>query len=585
MTDLGSSTWGTGPVIDCSFAYEKWRSGADQYYNVQITIGALTGGRYFGYPIYAQVYFDGSLKSSLTLKNSSPNTWSNDIVAVTGNQRVANKTTGTVSLEIVLYSGSGSSRRDTYSYTLPIDPAKSTCGATDAYIGSTSIIVINKSSSSFVHSLFAVFDDSAGTTIRIVSKTPNESYAWLVPDMVYDMIPNTNKISCTIICETYDGSNFIGSSECKITISVSSSSAPVIGNIVITDLNPKTVALTGDSSKAIKYFNKMQVSAEVTAQNGATIKSADISWGDGKTAICTIGGESAVSVTENIEYSGFRITCYDSRNLSDMKSRVFQMIEYIKPTLNVSLYRPAPTTGEVKMELSGNYFNGSFGAVNNVLQLRYRFKEGNGEFGAWYDITNFNISENKYTYDAVITGFTYTSNYTFEIQLLDKIYDGSSAELSLVKTDSVMKGIPVFDWGEHDFNFNVIAYYQGKRLLDETDKVERVVLYNNLNGSSGTITLSEGLARFSYVEIYYADNNLLRGGYTKIYPPYDALMTLQLQEPGRDTYLRQSVYTVTNTQLIPDATNSGYALVNINNSCTVSMGTNYIKITRVVGIT
>lgn len=123
------------------------------------------------------------------------------------------------------------------------------------------------------------------------------------------------------------------------------------------------------------------------------------------------------------------------------------------------------------------------------------------------------------------------------------------------------------------------------RLASTNDLPERVILYDNLNGSSGTITFSEGLARFSYVEIFYCDNNTIRGGYTKIYPPYDALLTLQLQEAGNDTYLRQSLYTVTNTQLIPDPGQSGYAIVNINNSCTVSMGTNYIKITRVVGIT
>ena len=122
------------------------------------------------------------------------------------------------------------------------------------------------------------------------------------------------------------------------------------------------------------------------------------------------------------------------------------------------------------------------------------------------------------------------------------------------------------------------------RLASTNDLPERVILYDNLNGSSGTITFSEGLARFSYVEIFYCDNNTIRGGYTKIYPPYDALLTLQLQEAGNDTYLRQSLYTVTNTQLIPDPGQSGYAIVNINNSCTVSMGTYYIKITRVVGI-
>lgn len=123
------------------------------------------------------------------------------------------------------------------------------------------------------------------------------------------------------------------------------------------------------------------------------------------------------------------------------------------------------------------------------------------------------------------------------------------------------------------------------RLVTTADIHDEIMLYNNLDGTSGTVTFTQDCSDCRYLEIYFADNNLYRGGYTKIYPPYDALITLQLQEPGTDTYLRQSLYTVTSESLIPSAVNSGYAIVNINNSCTVNMGTNYIKITRVVGIT
>lgn len=124
-------------------------------------------------------------------------------------------------------------------------------------------------------------------------------------------------------------------------------------------------------------------------------------------------------------------------------------------------------------------------------------------------------------------------------------------------------------------NISVVTY---------NNVVNKKILFDDINGNSGTITFSENCEKYDYLEIFYCDNGLKRGGYTKIYPPYDALITLQLQEPGTDTYLRQSLYTVTSNSLIPDLGKCGYALVNINNSCTVNMGTNYIKITRVVGI-
>lgn len=114
--------------------------------------------------------------------------------------------------------------------------------------------------------------------------------------------------------------------------------------------------------------------------------------------------------------------------------------------------------------------------------------------------------------------------------------------------------------------------------------INKKIIYDNINGESGTITFSENCDKYDYLEIFYCDDTLRRGGYTKIYPPYDALLTLQMQDPGTSTVLKQSIYTISSTSLAPNVPASGRALVNQDNSCTVNMGTNYLKITRVVGI-
>ena len=118
--------WTSGtPPIYVTVTYGKYRSGADMVYSVGLSISSVTGQRYFGYPIYAQIYVngEGNPRYSTTLKNASPSQWSNTIEYSTGNFTVSNKTTGTTALAVRLYSGSGSSRDETYYFDMSVDPA------------------------------------------------------------------------------------------------------------------------------------------------------------------------------------------------------------------------------------------------------------------------------------------------------------------------------------------------------------------------------------------------------------------------------------------------------------------------------
>lgn len=110
------------------------------------------------------------------------------------------------------------------------------------------------------------------------------------------------------------------------------------------------------------------------------------------------------------------------------------------------------------------------------------------------------------------------------------------------------------------------------------------VLYNNLSGSTGTITLSESAANYGYMEIYYTDNNNKTGGYTKIINPDGKTAHLHMIEPGNtvNTYIRRTSYTISGTTITPDTTNAGYWRFS-GDTHTHTCGTNYIKIIRVVG--
>lgn len=120
-TTLDSIQWGGTPLIGVSFAYEGQRSGSSMEYRIRVTIDPLTGASYFGYPIYLSVYVDGSgVTGGYTMKAASPNRWSEAITYDSGWVTVTDPG-GYVPLTIRLYSGSGSTRDDSYSYVLPVE--------------------------------------------------------------------------------------------------------------------------------------------------------------------------------------------------------------------------------------------------------------------------------------------------------------------------------------------------------------------------------------------------------------------------------------------------------------------------------
>lgn len=109
------------------------------------------------------------------------------------------------------------------------------------------------------------------------------------------------------------------------------------------------------------------------------------------------------------------------------------------------------------------------------------------------------------------------------------------------------------------------------------------MLYDNSTGSTGTITLWENTANFEYLEIFFTDNNGELGGYTKIHTPYTKAVNLSIIEAGgTTTHIRRTSYTISGTTITPDTTNAGFVKLT-GTAVSHTTGTNYIKITRVVG--
>ena len=421
------------------------KSDANNTSNITVTLKARRNDGYTSYGAYnnygnntIRLTVGGSVKVNNTAANIDLRT-STGVTLATWTGDVAHNTDGTLSLSLEGYfyfNSSAASSLPKGGYTvngtasLDTIPRKSSVTCTDANVGSSAVITISRASSSFSHTLTYSFGSLNGT---IVSKTANTSIGWTLPDTFYGQMP-TRTLWGTITCETFNGDTSLGTTTCTFT-ATAVDTVTVSGSVI--DTNSTTINLTGDSSKLIKYFSTAKATIGAATNNSATISSK------------TINGAEVTSekIFENCETSSFIFYAKDSRDYSNSVTVKPDMIQYIKLTNNASVSRVSPTGDTINLSLSGNFFNESFGAENNTLTCKYRYCISGGTLGDYQTVTATK-SGNSYSYSVTLSGFDYQNSYAIEVVVSDEL-------MTVSKSITLLKGTPVFDWGENDFKFNV----------------------------------------------------------------------------------------------------------------------------------
>lgn len=178
------------------------------------------------------------------------------------------------------------------------------------------------------------------------------------------------------------------------------------------------------------------------AKNSASVKS--------KSVVCgSIKKTTSPGTFSNVTNNSFKFTVTDSRGYQATKTITLTMVNYVKLNCNLaaSATLASDNTTTISLEISGNYFNGSFGKKSNTLTTQYRYKADNGDYGNWISVTA-TMSGNTYKYAGTITGLDYLKTYTVEARAVDELATKNSSS-------KTVKSIPIFDWGAEDFNFNV----------------------------------------------------------------------------------------------------------------------------------
>lgn len=414
FVNLTSKSWGSSPDIPITPSYEMQRNGADMQYRIRVTAGTVTGQSYFGYPIYLKVYLQNSLKDTHTLKSASPSQWSSNIVYTSDWFTISNKTSGTTSLSLNVYSGSGSSRNSTYSYSLPIEPAASVLGSISSFtFGNAINIPITKYNSGFYDVLTI---SVGGTTIKTINGITNGndvSFTSSELTNIYSKLPSATKGTVTfkLTTKTSSSGSTVGTSTKTATGTIPSSVKPTISGITLTE------ATSGLASKFGAFIqNKSAITGTVNASAGSgssisayktTINGSSYTSKTFTTGVLKTSGSNTVSITVT-----------DKRGRTTTYSTTFNVLAYSKPVINTFKVERCNSDGTLNDE--GINFKVSvkstITALNNKNDSKYVLQYKLSSASSWTTIGN-SLSGYSINTSWVVTNISLNIDNVYDFRL------------------------------------------------------------------------------------------------------------------------------------------------------------------------
>lgn len=294
---------------------------------------------------------------------------------------------------------------------------------------------------------------------------------------------------------------------------------PVITSASVVDTNQSTINLTGNPNKLVRYMSIAEADFTAEGQKGAVVSLDTMLIKNGSNTAFHFPG-----VFENVESNVFIFSAEDSRGASSSLTLTPEMVEYVRLTCNIDRGE-LDANGGLLVDVSGNYFNGSFGNYDNTLTVQMRYKTQDGEYGNWYEMEAYAYNSNTYDASITIPDLNYREKYIIQCRVIDRLSDTETAEMTI-------KSFPVFHWSENDFVFEVpVIFNAGVEGAEITpDEGGSSSTNNGLIDGNATITgdcVINGNLRLKGAgnygnTIYFGD-----GSYAMISEPSDDTLTLK----------------------------------------------------------
>lgn len=418
-----------------------------------------------------------------------------------------------------------------------------------------------------VTSLQACIANTAGSVIyapyRNISKT-GSSYTFQLTEQERQTLRSATVNSPTLALKFYvktviGGNTFYDTLDRTMTI--------VDGNPTFymnyKDTNATVVAITNNNQQIVRNQSTLQVNiTDAVAVKYATLASATCVV-NGTSYSGTFSGDSCTFNIGTINVSSnttATLTVTDSRGLSTTKNLAITVLDWVLPTAIITKQRENNFYSNTSINVDGIY---SSVDGKNAMTIKLRYKKTTNTTWSTYTTMQDNVPQT----------FNLDNNYAWDIQVVVSDLFGSTTY-----NDIVDRGMPIiyFDRALSSVGFNRFPTH-----ANSVEGVQPIVLYDNSTGSDSTITLNETAANFSYLEIFYKNNDNEFSS-VKVADPNGKTITLMNVHANASSvaYFKSTTVQISGTSISPVS----YSELGISASGTTFNNVNHNFITKVVGV-
>lgn len=274
-------------------------------------------------------------------------------------------------------------------------------------LGNALTISLDRKSESFTDKLYYKIGSNP---VGLITSDAGTSYSWTPPINLATNAPNSATLSVTIISNTYNGDDYVGRSECQVTLSVPESVVPTLSASIS---DPTGVMETYGGY--VQLRSKIQVAITASGAQGSTIKSYSIKVGNIYTSNASSG------TTDYLPNSGtLAITCTvtDSRGRTASETQNVTVLAYTKPT--ISAISAARCNQDGTANRAGTYgkvtFSASITPLSNINTAAYAVQYREVGTEAWTAAGS--ASAGDYSPADVSVVFPADKNKRFEVRVV-----------------------------------------------------------------------------------------------------------------------------------------------------------------------
>ena len=323
---------------------------------------------------------------------------------------------------------------------------------------------------------------------------------WTIPTSFYNEIPDTTSETGKLISYYTFGNIKTVNSTSTFIAKIPDSDVPTITASVITT-DALSSQLSGNTSTIINGVSNVKITMSATPTQGSTMVNQYFYY---QRNYYPMNIQNTISLTGG--YDGvFDFGAIDTRSRKKTSRITLTAIDYRSPTISIDGIE-INTSGVATIDISGTWFEGSFGATANTLTVQYRYKSSSSSsWGSWTTISNITKnSDGTYSATATKSGLSYTDTYNFQAKVIDKINTVSSKEYT-------GKSLPVFDWSKDDFNFNVPVSVLSptnsnnpttKKYVDDLTEVISIAVQNNTDNIAALSNQISNISSITFDDIY-----------------------------------------------------------------------------------